>query len=384
LAACEWGGIFLYKNLFYLSSFKQKFIPMKKFYFVLFVCVCVNYLNAQTLVSTTPENKKVLIEEFTGTGCPNCPSGHTMAENLLTANPGNLFVIAYHPTNSSYTTTDPMRDVYPNPFYTNPFISPSNRYMPSAMVNRRVWNGVERIQSTGSWTSDANVIKNEPSPLNVGTAATYNSSTHMLDVDVEVYFTSTVTDAVTIYAMLMEEGIVYPQSGGSSPYTHHHTFRKSFVSQWGDAISSPTTQGTLKTFSFSFDNTLTNYDMTQCEVIAFVRNGANEEIISGNQSIVDITTGVNSISVDENSVFVFPNDPVNADSRINLNLSKAEKVSYSIINIVGAEVLSGNIGIISAGKHVLIIDNLSKLTKGTYFLKVVIGQSHTSKKLIVE
>jgi hypothetical protein len=356
---------------------------MKKFYFTLFAFVCVNYLNAQTLVSTTPENKKVLIEEFTGTGCPNCPSGHTMAENLLTANPGNLFVIAYHPTNSSYTTTDPMRDVYPNPFYTNPFISPSNRYMPSAMVNRRVWNGVERIQSTGSWTTDANVIKNEPSPLNVGMAATYNSSTHMLDVDVEVYFTSNVTDAVTIYVMLMEEGIVYPQSGGGSPYTHHHTFRKSFVSQWGDAISAPTTQGTLKTFSFSFDNTLTNYDMSQCEVIAFVRNAANEEIISGNQSIVDITTGVNTIAKNENSVNVFLN-PLKQDSRIIISLAKAEKVSYSLMNIVGEEVLSNNLGTIAAGDHFLVMDKMLQLPKGTYLLKVNIGQSQTLKKLIVE
>ena len=356
---------------------------MKKIIFTLFLSVCINYSFAQTIVSTTPENKKVILEEFTGTGCPNCPNGHTTADTLLNNNPGNLFVIAYHPTNSSYTTSDPMRDAYPNPFYTNPFISPSNRYMPSAIINRRVWNGVERIQSTSSWTNDANTIKNESSPLNVGVAALYNSATNMLNVDVEVYFTANVTDALTIYVELTEEGIIYPQSGGSSPYTHHHTFRKSFVSQWGDAISAPTTQSSLKTYSFNFDNTTTSYDMSQCHVVAFVRNTANEEIITGNGSVVNLTTSVSTVKPDKNSVSVFPN-PVNENSRINLILSNSEKVRYSLMNIVGEVVAANNLGILTSGTHSLVIDNLAALPKGTYFLKVSIGQSHISKKLIVE
>jgi hypothetical protein len=356
---------------------------MKKILLTVFLSGCMHYLNAQTIVSTTPENKKVLLEEFTGTGCPNCPSGHSTAETLVNNNSGNLFVIAYHPTNSSYTTTDPMRKTYPNAFYTMPFISPSNRYMPSAMVNRRVWNGVERIQTTSSWTGDANIIKNESSPLNVGVAATYNSATNIINVDIEVYFTASVTDALTIYAVLIEDGIVYPQSGGGSPYTHNHTFRESFVSQWGDAISTPTTQNTLKTFAYSFDNTTANYDMSQCAVVVFVRNAANEEIISGNESEVDITTSVSTFGKIENSIRVFPN-PVNESSLVYISLSASEKVSYSLINIIGEEVLSNTLGILTSGKHSFAIDNLQQLPKGIYFLKVSIGKNHTSQKLVIE
>ncbi|MFT6982817.1 MAG: hypothetical protein ACJAUD_001587, partial [Crocinitomicaceae bacterium] len=43
---------------------------------------------AQTLVSTTPSNRNVIIEEFTGTNCPACPNGHTTLSGILTANPG--------------------------------------------------------------------------------------------------------------------------------------------------------------------------------------------------------------------------------------------------------------------------------------------------------
>ena len=34
---------------------------------------------SQTFVSTTPENKNVILEEFTGITCVYCPDGHRIA-----------------------------------------------------------------------------------------------------------------------------------------------------------------------------------------------------------------------------------------------------------------------------------------------------------------
>ena len=36
----------------------------------------------QTIVSTTPENKNAILEEFTGIYCVFCPDGHLIANNL--------------------------------------------------------------------------------------------------------------------------------------------------------------------------------------------------------------------------------------------------------------------------------------------------------------
>lgn len=357
---------------------------MKRILFTLLILGSTYFMIAQTIVSTTPENKKVLLEEFTGTGCPNCPGGHTAAATLLTNNPGNLFVVAYHPNNSSYTASDPMVTTYPAAFYTTPFISPSNRYMPSAMINRRVWDGVERIEGVTSWTNDANTIKAEASPLNIGVSSTYNTSTKMLNVTVEVYFTSNVTDALTIYAELTEDGIIATQSGGTSPYTHNHVFRQSFVPQWGDVISAPTSQSTLKTFSFSYDNSTTLYDMTKCEVLAFVRNAVNEEIISGNGAMV----GQSSFSIGENiiasgSVKVYPN-PVNESSVMSISINSGTSVSYSIINVLGQQVITKDMGVFSIGNHNIAIDDLSILQKGVYFLRVNAGKEISAQTIIIE
>jgi hypothetical protein len=357
---------------------------MKRYLLTILILGNAYILTAQTIVSTIPENKKVILEEFTGTGCPNCPGGHTAAATLLTDNPGNLFVVAYHPNNSSYTASDPMVTTYPAAFYTMPFISSVGRYMPSAMINRRVWGGVERIQGVGSWTSDASTIKVETSPLNVGVSSTYNTGTKMLNVTVEVYFTSNVTDALTIYAELTEDGIIATQSGGTSPYTHNHVFRVSFVSQWGDAISAPTNQSTLKTFSFNYDNSTTLNDMTNSEVVAFVRNAVDEEIVSGNAAAI----GQSSFSIDDNrltysSVKVYPN-PVTENSVLSISLLSEAKVNYSLLNILGQEVITNDLGIVSEGNHNIAIDNLGSLQKGVYFIRVIIGKEVSAQKLIIE
>jgi thiol-disulfide isomerase/thioredoxin len=53
-------------------------------------------LVAQTIVGTNPENKNVVLEEFTGINCVACPSGHQTAQQIHTANPDDVVVIAIH------------------------------------------------------------------------------------------------------------------------------------------------------------------------------------------------------------------------------------------------------------------------------------------------
>src|SRR5690606_5946817 len=51
------------------------------------------YSYGQTIVSTEPQNKKAILEEFTGVNCQYCPDGHAIAEQILNNNPGNAFAI---------------------------------------------------------------------------------------------------------------------------------------------------------------------------------------------------------------------------------------------------------------------------------------------------
>ena len=53
-------------------------------------------ISSQTFVSTSPENKNVVLEEFTGIYCTFCPDGHLIAQTLHDANPSDVFLINIH------------------------------------------------------------------------------------------------------------------------------------------------------------------------------------------------------------------------------------------------------------------------------------------------
>jgi len=248
---------------------------------------------AQDFVSIEAQNKNVILEEFTGVRCPNCPQGHTTAAQILEANPDRVWVVGYHPFNSSYTepySGDPdFRRHHADALYTVPYCG-SERFMPSAFINRREYAG-EKIQSRGAWTNYTTQHLAEPSPLNVGLGTNYDEGSKQLEIIVEIYYTDDVADENTINVLFTESGMVAQQSGGTVDYVHSHVFRETSTAQWGDIITESTSQGSYIQRTFTFDNSAEEYDMEECEVVAFVVNSTNEEIVSGIGCHVGENTG---------------------------------------------------------------------------------------------
>ena len=274
-----------------------------------------NNIFSQNYVSPEPADKNVILEEFTGVRCSNCPAGHAVAQSIITNNPGRAFAVSYHPYNSSYTTPYPgnpdFRRHFPDALYTIPYCG-SSRFMPSAFINRRIWPDGERIQSRNKWVQYSNTIMSESSPVNIGLTSNYNSTTKELNITVEVYYTAHVSDINSINVILTESGLVAQQAGGSTNYIHNHIFREVFTAQWGDTITESTTLGSYFTWEYIFDNTTTAYDMSNCEIIAFIVNLNNDEDISGAGAIVGESTIVTPIAgFSADTTEIFDGDSVN-------------------------------------------------------------------------
>src|SRR5688500_13695603 len=62
-------------------------------------------VEAQLPVSTTPQNKKAILEEFTGVKCTWCPAGHVIANNIEAADPNNVILIIIH--SGSFANVNP-------------------------------------------------------------------------------------------------------------------------------------------------------------------------------------------------------------------------------------------------------------------------------------
>lgn len=241
-------------------------------------------LTAQHFVPLEPLNRNAIYEEFTGVKCPNCPSGHQVLAQILAANPGRAFAVAYHPFNSSYTTPytgDPdFRRHYADSLYMTPYCGTS-RYMPSAFVQRREWSPPERLTERSNWAAYGTTVMGEASPLNVGMATSYDESSQALTVTVDVWYTADVTGSHNLMVTLAENNLESQQSGATGTYVHKHTFREAFTGQWGDPLCEDPAAGSMYRKQFVFSNTLTGYDMDNCELMAFVVDNSTEEVVSG-------------------------------------------------------------------------------------------------------
>ena len=344
---------------------------------------------AQTLVSTTPSNRNAIIEEFTGTSCPGCPNGHTVLTGILNANPGTVFGIGYSPTNSSLTgpyaggldLTNPFSDS----FYTNPYYGNGDgRAMPTGHINRTKYNG-SRKSSTSDWASRAADINALASSVNVGLASTYNSGTDMVDVTVEMYFTADVTDAAYVTVIMTEDDIITTQAGTAGNYSHKHVMRADLQNgQWGEALTGTTTAGSLVTMTFSFDNSGTNYVIDNCDIIAFVSTGTddNSEILTGSAVSANggSTAGITQLSAN-NEIKVFPN-PTNGEINIALS-ANATSGSVSILNLAGRSVYVNDLNS-DAGSILTLQKSDLNLEAGTYFVSFSNESINAIKKLIVQ
>ena len=250
-------------------------------------------VNAQTFVSTTPENKNIILEEYTGISCGYCPDGHKIGQQLHDANPNDVFLINIH-TGGYATPQGPGTD-FNTSFGAAIAAQTGLTGYPSGTVNRHVFSGANTALSRSVWGASGTQLMGQPSPLNVGIQSTIDMATNTLVVDVEVYYTGTQTvTSNMLNVAVVQNNIEGPQSGMSlnptsilpnGKYNHSHMLRHMLTGQWGEIIST-LTPGTLYSNQFTWvmptDIAGVNLDPTNIAVVAFVSEG-QQEIISGTE-----------------------------------------------------------------------------------------------------
>ena len=219
---------------------------------LIFFTLLPSFLKAQEYVSTQPQNRNVLIEEFTGRNCGYCPDGHRIANLIMANNPGRVWAVNIHAGGFSPVT-------YPNMNTTDGTTITSGFGIggfPAGHVNRSTANDLGRDQ----WESHTNTQLAQQAEVNVAGFVTLNHATRTAEITVEVYYTansSQSTNYLTI--MMLQDSILGSQSGNyynpsqmlNGQYVHQHVLRDVVTSTWGDEIS-PTTAGTLITKNYTY------------------------------------------------------------------------------------------------------------------------------------
>lgn len=251
-------------------------------------------LSGQVLVGTDPMLKNAVLEEFTGIHCTYCPDGHAIAQSILDANPGRAFTIAIHQGSFAVPSTgEPdYRTIFGDAIAGQTGLTG----YPSGTVNRHLFTGTTTALSRSAWAASCDLMMQQTSPVNIGISSSYEASTRLLTIDVELYYTSNApTSTNFINVALIQDSIYGPQTGGGagSNYRHMHMLRHMITGQWGDEVTT-TTAGSLvnRTYTYTVPAAITNIPaiVENMKVVAFVTKD-HQEILTGDE--VDAIGGTN-------------------------------------------------------------------------------------------
>ena len=264
---------------------------------------------AQLPVSTTPENRNVVLEEFTGIHCTFCPDGHLRAANIKTANPNDFFIVNIH--EGSFATPQAGEPDFRTTEgdAIGQLAGSSSIGWPSGSINRHVFSGTAIAHSRGDWATNTATVIAQPSYVNVAVQADIDVATRMMTIDLEAYFTAAGPAAVNINVAITQDNIEGPQTGmAANPanvlpngnYNHGHVFRGFATGQWGDVITTTTMGSTVsKTYSWPVPTDINGVpvEIGDLNIVAFIVEGQTE-VITANGGPISFTLPSGSVLID--------------------------------------------------------------------------------------
>ncbi len=287
---------------------KKLFLPVALF-FVAFP------LFSQTIVSTDPENRKAILEEFTGINCVFCPQGHAIANAIKANNPDDFFVINIH--QGGFANPGAGQPDFRTPFgnaIVNQSYSGGGFGYPSGTVNRQNFPGREMTapgttaMGRNFWTVSSNETIAQTSYVNVGVEAEIDINTRELTVHVEAYYTGNSPQATNkLNVALLQNNTLGPQTGGNmgNNYVHMHRLVHLLTGQWGVDINT-TTAGSFvdETFTYTipadYNGVPVDFFEAELELVVFITE-TQQNIASGNGAFSTYTglANANDIRISE-------------------------------------------------------------------------------------
>lgn len=229
------------------------------------------------ITSATP---KVLLEEFTGHRCVNCPSGHAEAKAIMALHPDSVIVISIHsgyfaePQSSGDFTADYRTEA--GNTITNEFAVDS---YPSGLINRTRFNQTY-LQSYPSWQEYVASELQRTALAAITLKTEWDNTARKVTIKPTVSFIEDATGIYNLCVVITEDSICSPQKNdndqiGATPviesYYHMHVLRGAVNGAWGESLKEENDIASGSTFSKSYTFVLPqSWNEKQCSVVAYV------------------------------------------------------------------------------------------------------------------
>ncbi len=211
--------------------------------------------------------RTVLLEEFTGQDCVNCPAAHEVIESLLAQYGDALISVSIHGGHfgipiSRKGLMQPEGDEYVTYWGAETF--------PSGVVNR-----AGGVQSMDAWAASIRNLVEQPSSLSIAVEAHPSADGSQIDITTTLDPLDDLQGKLQLW--ITESNIVARQRNAEGEwvpdYVHNHVYRASVNGTWGEDVA--LSEGVHKTLSHSIAvraETNETWNVANLHVVAFVYN----------------------------------------------------------------------------------------------------------------
>ena len=224
--------------------------------------------------------KYVLLEDYTGVRCNNCPAAGELALQLQEQYNHRVVVLGVH----AGFLAQPIGG-YPN------FMTPEGTEWysqfgfdsnPIGTVNRRLNGGSYGYNSSAWGDAIAEILQEGPAAVTITPSITYDATTRNVDAKITSKFLVEMPDTYSLTVCIMEDSIVGMQvtpEGNNANFVHRHVFRTTMNGAWGEDINT-TAIAPGDVITNSYTKTLdAAYNADQCYIIAYVSDCNTKEIL---------------------------------------------------------------------------------------------------------
>jgi|GEM_PF-1860989 len=232
------------------------------------------------------QEKKLLIMEFSGGNCSNCPNGAAALNNLLDEYGNKIIALTAHMLDENNVLAFPAEGAVQDFRLienTEHFYGFQGSGIPTAGLDFVKYDNENFILlGLSKWPVYA------PQRLAVPAAVNLEGEAHregdVIKAEISINYTSDVTDGHTIVAVVMEDGIIdhqiMPDLSLNTSYEHRHIIRRYFTISAGSPVAGamalkPAGTQVIRRFETEIDP---QWNLDNCHIVAYVQNATSKEI----------------------------------------------------------------------------------------------------------
>lgn len=220
-----------------------------------------------------PQQRKALLEEFTGVRCVNCPRAHTTIINLQATYPGQIVPVGIHTGQFATPYSGRIDFRIPEGNSLENLLGGAQGY-PSGSINRTKFPSENHIIiSDQKWSNYiGNELQGNPE-ANVSIAKELDLTNNQVGLEVKVKLNVAQSEAIHLTMYVVENDIEDWQltpAGVDSAYLHKHVLRQCITPYNGENLAAPSLEAN-RVFVYNYVVDLKpEWNLSNTKVVAFV------------------------------------------------------------------------------------------------------------------